>query len=415
MIGSISDTYTLVGRNFFQNDQFEPCLRYFAASCLLEEETSIKPQKPPKKTELLKSLKKKMSDEDHFDKSVFITKLLEFTKTAKTEHENWYLESLYSVTNFNAVWKIFLASRLWVEKSKNMTKKERLALKVEEPNPKDIKEMYIQALNYCDNAVTNAYARQANLHEVCGDKVIPWYITTRPEEFKIENEKMIVKMKKKKTEVTYEIKDDHLNFAKKLSILYCWKCMVLENKIDGLGMKEFRKDQRTWIDYALKSDPENKLAKNLNGYSLYLEKKFREAFLAFDPDTPYSNLLAAYVQLLACWPELKGDKTELLKALKCYEAGKSCLDSLSTSGFATFKFKPPVLKQVIEEMFCYYNQVEEMTEFKYYNKCFDVIKLCRGCGKDENTSACTACKCVYYCSKECQKDDWPTHKKLCKK
>lgn len=39
---------------------------------------------------------------------------------------------------------------------------------------------------------------------------------------------------------------------------------------------------------------------------------------------------------------------------------------------------------------------------------------CQKCGKsDQGYQRCSKCKEVYYCSRECQKDDWKTHKKIC--
>mmetsp|Transcript_22344 Transcript_22344/g.31572 ORF Transcript_22344/g.31572 Transcript_22344/m.31572 type:complete len:279 (+) Transcript_22344:30-866(+) len=40
---------------------------------------------------------------------------------------------------------------------------------------------------------------------------------------------------------------------------------------------------------------------------------------------------------------------------------------------------------------------------------------CQHCGKRERKmNACSACHVVHYCSKECQKTDWTSHKPLCK-
>lgn len=39
-------------------------------------------------------------------------------------------------------------------------------------------------------------------------------------------------------------------------------------------------------------------------------------------------------------------------------------------------------------------------------------KTCAKCGKHADLR-CTRCKTTYYCSKECQKADWPTHKRSC--
>ena len=42
-------------------------------------------------------------------------------------------------------------------------------------------------------------------------------------------------------------------------------------------------------------------------------------------------------------------------------------------------------------------------------------KLCSKCGKESDTlKKCTACKCVSYCSKDCQNRHWKEHKKECK-
>ena len=44
----------------------------------------------------------------------------------------------------------------------------------------------------------------------------------------------------------------------------------------------------------------------------------------------------------------------------------------------------------------------------------DLTMLCRAC--DENASnKCSNCKQVWYCGRDCQKSDWKTHKKNCKK
>ena len=39
---------------------------------------------------------------------------------------------------------------------------------------------------------------------------------------------------------------------------------------------------------------------------------------------------------------------------------------------------------------------------------------CEVCGRVAKVQVCTACKCVAYCSRPCQKRDWPTHKNMCK-
>ncbi|XP_053409317.1 uncharacterized protein LOC123561321 isoform X2 [Mercenaria mercenaria] len=45
---------------------------------------------------------------------------------------------------------------------------------------------------------------------------------------------------------------------------------------------------------------------------------------------------------------------------------------------------------------------------------FDIGKDCSACGDPSAVKKCSACKMVHYCSQECQKLHWFTHKKFCK-
>lgn len=52
-----------------------------------------------------------------------------------------------------------------------------------------------------------------------------------------------------------------------------------------------------------------------------------------------------------------------------------------------------------------------LTAPKYYWGSCMVCK--KGGSKNDQLKSCSRCRCVFYCSKECQKLDWKNHKKLC--
>ncbi|KAG4423545.1 hypothetical protein IFR04_003368 [Cadophora malorum] len=46
---------------------------------------------------------------------------------------------------------------------------------------------------------------------------------------------------------------------------------------------------------------------------------------------------------------------------------------------------------------------------------FDDSKTCDRCGRKSGVKLCGGCKVIAYCSKECQTESWPGHKKQCKR
>ncbi|CAL8282142.1 unnamed protein product [Merluccius merluccius] len=105
------------------------------------------------------------------------------------------------------------------------------------------------------------------------------------------------------------------------------------------------------------------------------------------------------------------------------------------TGFNSLESNVPGLSRVILDKLNlkdygeYRAAVEGKTKgisFRNYKEMFqkmeETFKFCTGCSKlPQNLSGtdtlkrCIKCLNVYYCNKACQKDDWPGHKKACKK
>ena len=49
----------------------------------------------------------------------------------------------------------------------------------------------------------------------------------------------------------------------------------------------------------------------------------------------------------------------------------------------------------------------------YLMKFEDELQICHCCGPCSKVKTCNRCKTVRYCSPECQKEDWKSHKKTC--
>jgi len=55
--------------------------------------------------------------------------------------------------------------------------------------------------------------------------------------------------------------------------------------------------------------------------------------------------------------------------------------------------------------------------YREIKKCQVRCSKCDHCNqitKRKDLKTCSRCKCIYYCSKECQALDWPRHKEFCK-
>jgi ankyrin repeat protein len=51
---------------------------------------------------------------------------------------------------------------------------------------------------------------------------------------------------------------------------------------------------------------------------------------------------------------------------------------------------------------------------KLYKDAMKADKVCAACKKENSTKKCGQCKKVYYCSRECQQENWPAHKLICR-
>jgi hypothetical protein len=73
------------------------------------------------------------------------------------------------------------------------------------------------------------------------------------------------------------------------------------------------------------------------------------------------------------------------------------------------------LSKVTKKDLDHYTWVDALSTEDAENNCDDIkdARVCKRCG-NASSSYCKKCKSVYYCSKDCQTEDWKRHKKECK-
>eukprot|EP00435_Cladocopium_sp_Y103_P048332 s1529_g14.t1 len=121
-----------------------------------------------------------------------------------------------------------------------------------------------------------------------------------------------------------------------------------------------------------------------------------------------------------CWPEFSKDLAEDLYGLllfRCAAAApflEAILFKLPTSDSAAFLcyFEMKRLHRALQELM---NNSIDVESSAAIIKILDSFQKCHRCGVIGSLSACGSCKLVAYCSKECQRSDWKSHKPQCQK
>ena len=90
----------------------------------------------------------------------------------------------------------------------------------------------------------------------------------------------------------------------------------------------------------------------------------------------------------------------------CYHENCKCIIPKEEVGLERF---PLILQSIPKDKF-------EGIRVDYFKRNPQIISMCAECGAPANTKTklCKGCRCVYYCTAECQKANWGKHKIFCK-
>ena len=89
---------------------------------------------------------------------------------------------------------------------------------------------------------------------------------------------------------------------------------------------------------------------------------------------------------------------------------------MNSNIFGEFNCEPFQINQFITlDMMKKYQGDENSEKDEENTKIVENLRECSNCTKLDSNYKCSKCKKVFYCSKKCQKEDWKSHKKICKK
>lgn len=122
-------------------------------------------------------------------------------------------------------------------------------------------------------------------------------------------------------------------------------------------------------------------------------------------------------------------KTSAVKEIQSYNRKFSiCAQCPDTNLIVTEKLNCWTCRNPIKSDYCHYEMTYEKLAFKFIfcksecmkihkkemTKNLDKLSVCRVCNT-RTTQTCAGCKSIHYCSQQCQKKDWSSHKKTCKR